>query len=232
MKMRLAEKYALPIVCFIDTPGAYPGVGSEQRGQAEAIAMNLREMSRMRTPIVAVVIGEGGSGGALGIGVGDRVAMLEHSWYSVISPEGCAAILWKEANEKTNNLAASALSLTARQNLENWFDRRCPPGTLGRRAPRSRGHRQGNRDLGPGPTSRAGKAEARDPCSPSIREVPRDRCGHHAGGGPGRSRSEPHSAGTSGSRRSGLTVWGVVRYACPVILGTSGPSSSEDPFLA
>ncbi len=119
MKMRLAEKYALPIVCFIDTPGAYPGVGSEQRGQAEAIAMNLREMSRMRTPIVAVVIGEGGSGGALGIGVGDRVAMLEHSWYSVISPEGCAAILWKEANEKTNDLAASALSLTARQNLEN-----------------------------------------------------------------------------------------------------------------
>ena len=119
MKMRLAEKYGLPIVCFIDTPGAYPGVGSEERGQAEAIAMNLREMSRMRTPIIAVVIGEGGSGGALGIGVGDRVAMLEHSWYSVISPEGCAAILWKEANEETNNLAASALSLTARHNLEN-----------------------------------------------------------------------------------------------------------------
>lgn len=119
MKMRLAEKYGLPIVCFIDTPGAYPGVGSEERGQAEAIAMNLREMSRMRTPIIAVVIGEGGSGGALGIGVGDRVAMLEHSWYSVISPEGCAAILWKEANEQTNNLAASALALTARHNLEN-----------------------------------------------------------------------------------------------------------------
>ena len=119
IKMRLAEKYGLPIVTFIDTPGAYPGVGSEQRGQAEAVAMNLREMSRLRTPIVSIVIGEGGSGGALGIGVGDRVAMLEHSWYSVISPEGCAAILWKEANEKTNELAARALSLTARDNLQN-----------------------------------------------------------------------------------------------------------------
>ena len=118
-KMRLAEKFGLPIVSFIDTPGAYPGVGSEERGQAEAIALNLREMSRLKTPIIAVVIGEGGSGGALGIGVGDRVAMLEHSWYSVISPEGCAAILWKEANEQTNGLAASALSLTARHNLEN-----------------------------------------------------------------------------------------------------------------
>ena len=118
-KMRLAEKYGLPIVSFIDTPGAYPGIGSEQRGQAEAIAMNLREMSRLRTPIVAIVIGEGGSGGALGIGVGDRVAMLEYSWYSVISPEGCAAILWKESNEETNSLAASALALTARENLEN-----------------------------------------------------------------------------------------------------------------
>ena len=119
MKMRLAEKYGLPIVSFIDTPGAYPGVGSEQRGQAEAIAVNLREMSRLRTPIVSIVIGEGGSGGALGIGVGDRVAMLEHSWYSVISPEGCAAILWKEANDQTNELAAKSLALTARNNLEN-----------------------------------------------------------------------------------------------------------------
>jgi len=118
-KMRLAEKFGLPIVSFVDTPGAYPGVGSEERGQAEAIALNLREMSRLKTPIIAIVIGEGGSGGALGIGVGDRVAMLEHSWYSVISPEGCAAILWKEANEQTNDLAASALSLTARHNLEN-----------------------------------------------------------------------------------------------------------------
>ncbi|MEC7352374.1 MAG: acetyl-CoA carboxylase carboxyltransferase subunit alpha [Planctomycetota bacterium] len=118
-KMRLAEKFGLPIVTFVDTPGAYPGLGSEQRGQAEAVAMNLREMSRLRTPIVSIVIGEGGSGGALGIGVGDRVAMLEHAWYSVISPEGCAAILWKEANEKTNELAARSLCLTARDNLSN-----------------------------------------------------------------------------------------------------------------
>jgi acetyl-CoA carboxylase carboxyl transferase subunit alpha len=117
--MKLAEKFHLPIVTFVDTPGAYPGVGSEQRGQAQAIAENLFEMSRLRTPIVSIVIGEGGSGGALGIAVADRVAMLEHSWYSVISPEGCAAILWKEANEQTNNRAAEALALTARRNLEN-----------------------------------------------------------------------------------------------------------------
>lgn len=119
LKMRLAEKFNLPIVTFIDTPGAYPGLKAEERGQAEAIAVNLREMSRLRTPIVCVVIGEGGSGGALGIGVGDRVAMMEHAWYSVISPEGCAAILWKAANEETNNLAADALALTARDNLKN-----------------------------------------------------------------------------------------------------------------
>jgi len=118
-KMRLAEKFRLPIVTLIDTKGAYPGVGAEQRGQAESIARNLMEMSRLRTPIVCVVIGEGGSGGALGIGVGDRVAMLEHAWYSVISPEGCAAILWKQANEQTNALAAASLRLTARDNLEN-----------------------------------------------------------------------------------------------------------------
>ena len=117
--MRLAEKFRLPIVTLIDTPGAYPGIGSEQRGQAEAIAVNLREMSRLRTPVVCVVIGEGGSGGALGIAVGDRVAMLQHAWYSVISPEGCAAILWKQANEQTNSRAAEALALTAEDNLRN-----------------------------------------------------------------------------------------------------------------
>ena len=118
-KMKLAEKFSLPVVTLIDTPGAYPGIKAEERGQAEAIAMNLREMSRLRTPIVCVVIGEGGSGGALGIGVGDRIAMLEHSWYSVISPEGCAAILWKVANEQTNDEAAHALALTARDNRRN-----------------------------------------------------------------------------------------------------------------
>ncbi|MFM9994222.1 MAG: acetyl-CoA carboxylase carboxyltransferase subunit alpha [Phycisphaerales bacterium] len=116
--MQLAEKFGLPVVTLVDTPGAYPGLGAEQRGQAEAIAVNLREMSRLRTPIVSVVIGEGGSGGALGIAVADRVAMLQHAWYSVISPEGCAAILWKQANEQTNTAAARALKLTAGDNLE------------------------------------------------------------------------------------------------------------------
>ena len=118
-KMKLAEKFGLPILTLIDTPGAYPGLKAEERGQAEAIAVNLREMSRLRTPIVCVVIGEGGSGGALGIGVGDRVAMLRFAWYSVISPEGCAAILWKESNEQTNTAAASALALTSLDNLSN-----------------------------------------------------------------------------------------------------------------
>lgn len=116
--MEMAAKFGLPIVTFVDTPGAFPGVGAEQRGQAEAIAVNLRDMSRLKTPIISIVIGEGGSGGALGIAVADKVAMLEFSWYSVISPEGCAAILWKTANEKTNTAAADALKLTARDNLE------------------------------------------------------------------------------------------------------------------
>jgi len=111
LKMKLAEKYGLPVVCLIDTQGAYPGVGAEERGIAQAIAVNLMEMSRLRTPIVCAVIGEGGSGGALGLGVGDRVAMFQHSFYSVISPEGCAAILWKSAERR--KLAAEALKLTA-----------------------------------------------------------------------------------------------------------------------
>ncbi len=94
-KMRLAAKHGLPVICFIDTPGAYPGIGAEERGQAQVIAESMFEMSRLPTPIICVVIGEGGSGGALGIGVGDRVAILEYAYYSVISPEGCAGILWK-----------------------------------------------------------------------------------------------------------------------------------------
>lgn len=117
-KMQMAAKFGVPIVTLVDTPGAFPGLEAEQRGQAEAIAYNLREMSVLPVPIVSVVIGEGGSGGALGIAVGDRVAMLQHAWYSVISPEGCAAILWKQANERTNSQAAVALKLTARDNLE------------------------------------------------------------------------------------------------------------------
>jgi acetyl-CoA carboxylase carboxyl transferase subunit alpha len=117
LKMEMAEKFGVPIVTLVDTPGAYPGIGAEQRGQAEAIAVNLREMSRLRTPIVSIVIGEGGSGGALGLAVADKVAMLQYAWYSVISPEGCAAILWKEANEQTNAAAAKSLKLTAADNL-------------------------------------------------------------------------------------------------------------------
>ena len=110
--MKLAEKYGLPVVTFIDTKGAYPGIGAEERGQAESIARNLMEMSRLRTPIVSVVCGEGGSGGALGIGVADKVAMMEFAWYSVISPEACSAILFK-GNEEAAQLA-EALKLTSR----------------------------------------------------------------------------------------------------------------------
>ena len=114
--MRLAEKFGLPFVSLIDTPGAYPGLGAEERHISEAIAVNLREMMVLRTPTVAVVIGEGGSGGALGIAVADRVLMLENAYYSVISPEGCAAILWKHRKHAPE--AAAALKLTARDLLE------------------------------------------------------------------------------------------------------------------
>ncbi|MHC4379081.1 MAG: carboxyl transferase domain-containing protein, partial [Planctomycetota bacterium] len=110
--MKLAEKLGLPIVCMINTPGAYPGIGAEERGQAMAIAENIQGMFTLRVPIVVLVIGEGGSGGALGIGVGDRVLMMEHSYYSVISPEGCAAILWKDGSRSSE--AAEALKLTAK----------------------------------------------------------------------------------------------------------------------
>ncbi|HEX8737286.1 MAG TPA: acetyl-CoA carboxylase carboxyltransferase subunit alpha [Pyrinomonadaceae bacterium] len=109
--MQLAEKFARPVITFIDTPGAYPGIDAEERGQAEAIALNLREMAGLKVPIIVVVIGEGGSGGALAIGVGDRVLMMENAIYSVISPEGCAAILWKDASESAR--AADCLRLTA-----------------------------------------------------------------------------------------------------------------------
>ena len=109
--MRMAEKFHLPIITFIDTPGAYPGIGAEERGQSEAIARNLYEMAKLRTPIVCTVVGEGGSGGALAIGVGDRVMMLQYATYSVISPEGCASILWKSAEKAAD--AADAMGITA-----------------------------------------------------------------------------------------------------------------------
>lgn len=120
--MKLAERFKKPVITLIDTPGAYPGIGAEERGQAEAIAVNLMEMSRLKTPIISIVIGEGGSGGALALGVSDRLFMLEHSIYSVISPEGCAAILWKKDTDigvEDFSKAAEALKLTA-QDLLNF----------------------------------------------------------------------------------------------------------------
>jgi len=110
--MKLAEKFHKPVVSIIDTPGAYPGIGAEERGQAEAVARNLFEMSRLKTPILIVIIGEGASGGALGIGVGDRLVLLENTWFSVISPEGCASILYRDAGKA--NIAAESMKVTAR----------------------------------------------------------------------------------------------------------------------
>jgi acetyl-CoA carboxylase carboxyl transferase subunit alpha len=115
--MKLAEKFGRPVVCLIDTPGAYPGLEAEERGQGEAIARNLIEMMELRVPVVCVIIGEGASGGALGIGIGDRVLMMEHTWYSVISPESCSSILWRNWDHKIE--AADALKLTADNMLEN-----------------------------------------------------------------------------------------------------------------
>ena len=114
--MRIAEKFHIPIITLIDTPGAYPGVGAEERGQAQAIAENLRDMAGIKTPIIAVIIGEGGSGGAIGIGIADRVCILEHAYYSVISPEGCASILWRSATKAPE--ASEALKITGEHLLK------------------------------------------------------------------------------------------------------------------
>lgn len=117
--MKMAERFKLPVICLIDTPGAYPGIGAEERGQSEAIARNLFEMTKLKTPIICTIIGEGGSGGALAIGVGDRLIMLEYSTYSVISPEGCASILWKSADK--SQLAAEAMGITSDRIREQGF---------------------------------------------------------------------------------------------------------------
>lgn len=127
--MRMAEKFGLPILTFIDTPGAYPGIGAEERGQSEAIARNLLEMSGLKVPIIAVVIGEGGSGGALAIGVADHVLMLQYSVYSVISPEGCASILWKSADKSAD--AAEAMGITASKLHEQGLVDEVIPEPLG-----------------------------------------------------------------------------------------------------
>lgn len=129
IKMRLAEKLRIPIVTFINTPGAYPGIGAEERGQAGAIARNILEMFDLKVPIVVVVIGEGGSGGALGIGIGDRVGILENAYYSVISPEGCAAILWKSGEKAPE--AAEALNLTSADLLRLGLVDKVIPEPLG-----------------------------------------------------------------------------------------------------
>ncbi len=127
--MRLADKFRLPIITLIDTAGAYPGIGAEERHIAEAIAVNLREMMLFGVPIIATVIGEGGSGGALGIGVADRVLILENAYYSVISPEGCAAILWKD--RAAASMAAEALKISAKNLLEMGFVDEMVPEPLG-----------------------------------------------------------------------------------------------------
>ena len=127
--MKMAERFRLPLLTFIDTPGAYPGVGAEERGQSEAIARNLLEMAELKIPVICTVIGEGGSGGALAIGVGDRTLMLEYGTYSVISPEGCASILWKSADKARD--AAEALGLTAVRLLEHGLIDKVVPEPLG-----------------------------------------------------------------------------------------------------
>lgn len=127
--MKLAEKFNIPVITFIDTPGAYPGVGAEERGQSEAIARNLLEMSQLRVPIICVIIGEGCSGGALGIGVGDKTLMLEYSYYATISPEGCASILWKGADRAAE--AASIMCLTAKDHIKLGLIDEIVPEPLG-----------------------------------------------------------------------------------------------------
>ncbi|VAX36805.1 Acetyl-coenzyme A carboxyl transferase alpha chain [hydrothermal vent metagenome] len=127
--MKMAEKFNLPIIVFIDTPGAYPGVGAEERGQAHAIAENLRDMAQLKIPIIATIIGEGGSGGALGIGIADRVCILEHAYYSVISPEGCASILWR--NSVKAPLAAEALKINGEHLLKFGIVEEVIPEPLG-----------------------------------------------------------------------------------------------------
>ncbi|HEY8036936.1 MAG TPA: acetyl-CoA carboxylase carboxyl transferase subunit alpha [Methylobacter sp.] len=117
--MKMAERFKMPVICLIDTPGAYPGIGAEERGQSEAIARNLFEMAKLKTPIICTIIGEGGSGGALAIGVGDRLIMLEYSTYSVISPEGCASILWKSPDK--TQMAAEAMGITSDRIREQGF---------------------------------------------------------------------------------------------------------------
>ncbi len=128
-KMKMAERFSLPVVCLIDTKGAYPGIGAEERGQGIALAENIRDMSLLRVPVVCIIIGEGGSGGALALGVGNRILMLQHAYYSVITPEGCASILWRDGDRKTD--AAAVLKLTSKDLKERGFIDEIIPEPLG-----------------------------------------------------------------------------------------------------
>ena len=168
--MQLAERFRKPVLTLIDTPGAYPGLGAEERGQAEAIARNLREMAGLTTPIVAVVTGEGGSGGALALAVADRVLMMEHAVYSVISPEGCAAILWEDASRAKD--AAEVLRITAPDLLKLGRDRRDRAGAAGGRPPELAGRRPGGPAGGLRRAGGARPAVARRAGPAALREVP------------------------------------------------------------
>ena len=175
--MQLAEKFSRPIVVFIDTPAAYPGIESEERGVAEAIAVNLREMSLLEVPIVVLVCGEGGSGGALGIAIGDRVLMQEYSVYSVIPPEGCAAILWRDANRKVE--AAAALKITAPDLLElGLIDAIVPEPPGGAHNDHDRATALVDQALEPG-AERALDALGRRAARSPLRQVPPDGAGRH-----------------------------------------------------
>ena len=167
--MKLAEKFSAPVITLIDTPGAYPGLGAEERGQAEAIARNILEMTALPTPVIAVVIGEGGSGGALALGVADRVLMLENSVYSVISPEGCAAILWKDASQRERGRRGAQDH--RRGSAPAQGDRRDRAGAGRRRAHRSRRHRRGAARGADPPRHRAAQDPAREAGPPPGREV-------------------------------------------------------------
>ncbi len=169
-KMRMAAKFGMPIICLIDTLGAYPGIGAEERGQAYTIALNLREMSQLKTPIVCVVIGEGGSGGALGIGIGDHVAVMQFAYYSVISPEGCAGILWKHV--KHADAAARALRFTSKDLLKFGVVDEVIPEPLGGAHRDHRGTAATLKALAHESAPAAHEPSARDAARSPLREVP------------------------------------------------------------
>ncbi len=193
LKMKMAAKFRLPIIAFIDTPGAYPGIAAEERGQALAIAEALMAMSRIDTPIICLVIGEGGSGGALGIGLGDRVAMLEHSYYSVISPEGCATILWKGAEHAPR--AAEAPEVHRQGSAPFRNHRRRHPRAAGGSPSRPPECGFGGQVVPDPLPPRTGRASSRGSAPAALREIPEDRDLRGRRGRSQRSRAEPSLTG-------------------------------------